>query len=333
LVHARIDRFGAQTDDHRPFNVKGEIRRMGMLDGRVAICTGSGRGVGAEVARLMATHGAKVVVNDPGVGGAGEGGDRAPADQVVAEITAAGGEAVANFGSVARYQDCIDMVQQARDAFGGLHIVFNAAGILRDRMFHNMSPEDWQAVIDVHLTGHFNINRAPINLFREQGYGRLILVSSTSGLLGNVGQANYGAAKMGIVALARIIALENAEKGITANVVAPSADTRMTRAVPPPKDPKAAALREERLRRSRADAIAPLCVFLASEQARYVNGQVFHQRAAELSVYSHPRPLRMVHRHGGWTPETIAEVAMPSLTGQFTSLADARAVHSGLPLD
>jgi len=224
------------------------------------------------------------------------------------------------------------MVQQARDTFGGLHIVFNPAGILRDRMFHKMSPEDWQAVIDVHLTGHFNINRAAINLFREQQYGRIIMVSSTSGLLGNIGQANYGAAKLGIVALARIVAMENASKNITANVIAPSADTRMTRSVPAPKDPKAAALRDERLRRSRADAIAPLCAFLASEGAGYVNGQVFHQRAGELSLYGHMRPLRTVHRNGGWTPETIADIAMPSLSGQFSGVSDARAVHAGMPL-
>jgi NAD(P)-dependent dehydrogenase (short-subunit alcohol dehydrogenase family) len=306
---------------------------MGMLEGRVAICTGSGRGVGAEVAKLMAAHGARVVVNDPGVGGGGEGGDQAPAEELVAEIERMGGKAVANFGSVARFEDCHAMVKQARDAFGGLHIIFNSAGILRDRMFHNMSPEDWHAVIDVHLNGHFNVNRAAINLFREQGYGRLIMVSSTSGLLGNVGQANYGAAKMGVVGLARIVAMENAEKGITVNVVCPSADTRMTRAVPTPKDPKVAAMREERLRRSRADAIAPLCVFLASERAGYVNGQVFHQRGAELSLYSLPRPIRMVHRHGGWTPDTIAEVAMPSLATNFTPLGDARAVHAGLPLE
>jgi len=138
---------------------------------------------------------------------------------------------------------------------------------------------------------------------------------------------------MGVVGLARIVAMENAEKGITVNVVCPSADTRMTRAVPTPKDPKVAALREERLRRSRADAIAPLCVFLASEQASCVTGQVFHQRAAELSLYSHPRPLRMVHRQGGWTPEAIAEVAMPALATQFTPVGDSRAVHPGLPLD
>jgi len=306
---------------------------VGMLEGRVALCTGSGRGVGAEVAKLMAAHGAKIVVNDPGVSGAGEGSDQAPAEEIVAEIKKAGGEAVANFGSVAKYDDCLAMVQQARDAFGGLHIVFNPAGILRDRMFHNMFPDEWQAVIDVHLTGHFNVNRAAVNLFRDQGFGRMIMVSSTSGVVGNVGQANYGAAKMGIVALARIIAMENGAKGITANVVLPSADTRMTRAVPTPKDPQAAALRAERLRRSPANAIAPLCVFLASEQAGHVNGQVFHQRGAELSLYSLPRPVRMVHRHGGWTPETIAEAAMPALAPQFTPLGDARVLHPGLPLE
>jgi NAD(P)-dependent dehydrogenase (short-subunit alcohol dehydrogenase family) len=306
---------------------------MGMLDGRVAICTGSGRGVGAEVAKLMAANGAKVVVNDPGVAQSGEGADSTPAQQIVDEIKKAGGEAVANFGSVAKYEDCLGLVKQARDAFGGLHILFNPAGILRDRMFHNMSPEDWQAVIDVHLTGHFNISRAAINLFREQNYGRIIMVSSTSGALGNVGQANYGAAKMGIIALARIIAMENASKGITCNTIMPSADTRMTRAVPTPKDPKAAEVREERLRRSRADAIAPLCVFLASEQSHYVNGQLFHQRAAELSLYSHPRPVRMVHQNGGWTPETIAENAMPALAVGFSNVGDSRAIHPGLPLD
>jgi NAD(P)-dependent dehydrogenase (short-subunit alcohol dehydrogenase family) len=305
---------------------------MGMLEGRVAICTGAARGVGAEVAKAMAREGAKIVIVDPGVGGAGEGGDQRPAQAMADEIKAEGYEAVANFGSVTAFDDCLKMVQQARDTFGGLHIVFNAAGILRDKMFHNMFPEDWQAVIDVHMTGHFNINRAAITLFREQNYGRMIMVSSTSGLLGNVGQANYGSAKFGIVALARIVAMENQSRGITANVIAPSADTRMTRSVPTPKDPAAAAAREERLRRSRADAIAPLCAFLASEQAGYVNGQVFHQRAGELSLYGHMRPVRMVHRNGGWTPQTIAEVAMPSLANGFTSL-DSRNTHAGLPME
>lgn len=305
---------------------------MGMLDGRVAICTGSGRGVGAEVAKLMAAHGAKIVVNDPGVGGGGEGGDTTPAQQIVDEIKAAGGDAVANYGFVNQYGDCLQMIEQARDEFGRLDIVFNPAGILRDRMFHKMDPEDWQAVIDVHLTGHFNINRAAINLFREQEYGRMIMVSSTSGVLGNVGQANYGAAKMGIIALCKIVAMENASKGITANAILPSADTRMTRSVPTPKDPTAAAARDERLNRSRADAIAPLCVFLASEKANYVNGQVFHQRAAELTLYGSMLPVRMVHRQGGWTPETIEEIAMPSLSNGFSKLGDSRNMHAGMPM-
>ena len=193
-----------------------------MLEGRIALCAGAGRGVGAEVAKLMAAYGAKVVINDPGTSGSGEGLDQAPAQQIVDQIKGAGGDAAANYGSVAKFDDCLAMVQQARETFGGLHIVFNAAGILRDKMFHNMFPEDWQAVIDVHLTGHFNINRAAINLFREQNYGRIIMVSSTSGLLGNVGQCNYGAAKFGIVALARIVAMENAAKGITVNVICPT---------------------------------------------------------------------------------------------------------------
>ncbi len=305
---------------------------MGMLEGRVAICAGSGRGVGAEVAKAFAGAGAKVLVNDPGTSGSGEGFDQAPADEIVDAIKKAGGEAAADYGSVAKFDDCLKMVEAAKRHFGGLHIVFDAAGILRDKMFHNMFPEDWQAVIDVHLTGHFNIARAAINLFREQQYGRILMVSSTSGLLGNIGQANYGSAKLALVNLARVIAMENASKGVTANVVCPSADTRMTRSVPTPKDPAAAAFREERLRRSPANAIAPLCVFLASEAGDYVNGQVFHQRAAELSLYGHMRPLRMVHRQGGWTPETIAEVAMPSLQSAFTSL-DSRGVHSGMPME
>lgn len=305
---------------------------MGMLDGRVAIITGGGRGVGAEIAKHMAAAGAKILVNDPGVGGGGEGGDTAPAQDIVNQIKAAGGEAAANFGSVTSFEDCLGMVEQARDELGGCHIVCNPAGILRDHMFHKMDPQDWRDVIEVHLNGHFNINRAAINLFRNQEYGRMIMVSSTSGVLGNVGQANYGAAKMGIIALCKIVAMENASKGITANALLPSADTRMTRSVPTPKDPAAAAARDERLKRSRADAIAPLAVFLASEGAGYVNGQVFHQRAAELTVYGAMMPVRMVHREGGWTPESIAEVAMPSLSNGFAKLGDSRNMHAGMPM-
>lgn len=306
---------------------------MGMLDGRVAIVAGGGRGVGAEVAKMFAANGAKVLVNDPGVGGGGEGGEQGPAEEIANAIKAGGGEASPNFGSVASYEDCLGMVQQARDELGGLHIIFNPAGILRDRMFHKMSPDDWQDVIDVHLNGHFNVNRAAINLFREQEYGRIIMCSSTSGLLGNIGQANYGAAKMGIVGLSRIVAMESKSKNVTSNVICPSADTRMTRSVPTPKDPDAAKMREERLSRSPADAIAPLITYLASEQAGHVTGQIFHQRGGELSLYGQPRPTRMVHHAGGWTPELIAESAMPALEAQFVDIANSRAVHPGLPMN
>ncbi len=306
---------------------------MGMLDGRVAIVTGGGRGVGAEVAKMFAANGAKVLVNDPGVGGGGEGGEQGPAEEIAGEIKAAGGDAAANFGSVTSYEDCLGMVQQARDELGGAHIIFNPAGILRDRMFHKMSPDDWQDVIDVHLTGHFNICRSAINLFREQEYGRIIMCSSTSGLLGNIGQTNYGAAKMGIVGLSRIVAMESKVKNVTSNVICPSADTRMTRSVPTPKDPDAAKMREERLSRSPADAIAPLITFLASEGAGHVTGQIFHQRGGELSLYGQPRPTRMVHHDGGWTPELIAESAMPALSPQFVDIASSRAVHPGLPMN
>ena len=306
---------------------------MGMLDGRVAMVTGGGRGVGAEVAKMFAANGARVLVHGAGDGGGGGGGEQGPAEEIANGIKAGGGEAAPNFGSVASYEDCLGMVQQARDELGGLHIIFNPAGILRDRMFHKMSPDDWQDVIDVHLTGHFNVNRAAINLFREQEYGRIIMCSSTSGLLGNIGQANYGAAKMGIVGLSRIVAMESKSKNVTSNVICPSADTRMTRAVPTPKDPDAAKMREERLTRSPADAIAPLITFLASEGAGHVTGQIFHQRGGELSLYGQPRPTRMVHHDGGWTPELIAESAMPALEPQFFDIANSRAVHPGLPMN
>ena len=313
-----------ETESTLKFIEIGRKKYMGMLDGRVAICTGSGRGVGKEVAKMYAANGAKVVVNDPGVGGGGEGGGTDPAQETVNEIKAAGGEAVANFGSVAKYEDCLDMVTQARDEFGGLHIMFNPAGILRDRMFHKMSPDDWQAVMDVHLNGHFNFFRSAINLMRDQEYGRLIMVGSTSGLLGNIGQANYGAAKMGIAGLSRIVAMENANKNITSNVICPSADTRMTRAVPTPKDPTAAAVREERLRRSPADAIAPLCTFLASEDAGYVNGQIFHAEKGLIHTYYYGEEARSMYKHtdgGMFTVDELIDTIPGSLMNGIPNIA------------
>jgi NAD(P)-dependent dehydrogenase (short-subunit alcohol dehydrogenase family) len=304
-----------------------------MLEGRVAIVTGAGRGVGKEIAKHMAAAGAKVVVNDYGVEQDGTQPSEGPAADTVSEIKEAGGEAVVNFGSVASFDDATAMVKQALDTFGGLHIMCNPAGILRDRMFHKMSPEDWQEVIDVHLTGHYNMCRAPINHFREQEYGRIITCTSVSGTIGNIGQANYGAAKLGIVALTRILAMESISKGITVNCISPSAATRMTESVPTPKDPAAAERRRIRLERSRPEDIAPLSVYLASEQAGDITGQVFGQRAAEISLFGFSRPIYTVHHHGGWTPQLVGEHAMPTLRPKFTPLEQNADVQPALPLD
>jgi NAD(P)-dependent dehydrogenase (short-subunit alcohol dehydrogenase family) len=304
-----------------------------MLDGKVAIVTGAGRGVGKEIAKLMAANGARVVVNDYGVEQDGTEPGQGPAQETVDEILAAGGEAAANFGSVAEFDDCTAMVKQALDTFGGLHIVCNPAGILRDRMFHKMSPDDWRAVVDVHLNGHFNICRAPINHFREQGYGRIITCTSVSGTIGNIGQANYGAAKLGIVALTRILAMESISKGITVNCISPSANTRMTLGVPTPKDPAAAERRRIRLERSKPEDIAPLCVFLASEEAGDVTGQVFGQRAGEISLYNFSRPIHTVHHGGGWTPELVRDSAIEALRPRFTKLESNADIFPALPLD
>ena len=304
-----------------------------MLEGKVAIVTGAGRGVGKEIAKLMAANGAKVVVNDYGVEQDGTSPDTTHAEQTVKEIAEAGGEAVANAGSVASFEDATTMVKQALDTYGGLHIVANPAGILRDTMLHKMSPEDWQEVLDVHLTGHFNMCRAPINHFREQEYGRIITCTSVSGTIGNIGQSNYGAAKLGIVALTRILAMESVSKGITVNCISPSANTRMTQGVPEPKDPAAAEQRRIRLERSKPEDIAPLCVYLASEEAKDVTGQVFGQRAGEISLFNFSRPIHTVHHSGGWTPELVRDSAIPSLRMKFTKLESNADVYAALPLD
>ncbi len=205
---------------------------MGLLDGKVILVTGGGRGIGRETALIAARHGAKLVVNDLGGDVHGEGADRSPAQNVADEIKAAGGQAVANTESVTDLRAVGRMVQQAMDEFGGLHGVANPAGILRDRMMPNMTEEEWDGVIEVHLRGHFNVVRATINHFRGQNEGAYVMCRSTSGLIGNVGQTNYGAAKMGIAGLSRIIALEGARNSVRSNALAPGAMTRMTDSVP-----------------------------------------------------------------------------------------------------
>lgn len=287
-----------------------------MLKGKVAIITGAGRGIGEAMAIMFAEKGAKVVVNDPGVGFAGEGGDQTPAQEVVDKIKAAGGEAVANYASVTDFEGATSMVNDARTHFGGLDIVVNNAGILRDKMFHKMDPEDWKAVVDVHLNGHYNVCRAAINLFREQKSGRIINFTSTSGVIGNIGQTNYGAAKLGIVALTRILAMESAKNNITVNAIAPAAWTRMIASIPV-KD-EAQQKRVDNLKKMKPENIAALAVYLASDAAAHVTGQTFGVRAGELMVYSYPTPVRTVHKNGGWSAEEIAEKAMGALASAFT---------------
>ena len=287
-----------------------------MLEGKVALITGAGRGIGRGMALLMASKGAKVIVNDIGTSPDGEGTDATPAEEVVAEIKAAGGEAVANGDTVTEFDGATNMVKQALDTFGGLHIIVNNAGILRDRMLHKMSPEDWLGVLAVHLTGHFNVTRAAINHFREQEWGRIINFTSTSGIVGNLGQTNYGSAKLGIFAFTRILALETSRyENITANAISPFAYTRMIATIPV-KD-EASKARVEKIKKMKAEDIAPVVTWLCSEEAKEVSGQIFGVRAGEIMIFSQPRPTRSIHRNGGWTPEEVGGIAMPALRPFF----------------
>lgn len=303
-----------------------------MLEGKVALVTGAGQGIGKEVAMLLAQQGAKVIVNDIGTSTEGEGADQGPATTVADEIKAAGGEAAANTDSVTEFDGATTMVKQALDTFGGLHVIVNNAGILRDRMLHKMSPEDWLAVLAVHLNGHFNVTRAAINQFRGQEWGRIINFTSTSGIVGNLGQTNYGSAKLGIFAFTRLLALETARyENITANAISPFAYTRMTASIPV-KD-EASKARVERTKRMKASDIAPVVAFLCSEEAKDVSGQIFGVRAGEIMVFSQPRPTRSIHRNGGWTPRQVGEIAMPALRPFFEDPQTSAQIFPYDPMD
>ncbi len=299
---------------------------MGKLDGKVVIVTGAGRGIGRECALLSASEGAKVVVND--LGGSidgGDDGDVSVAEQVAREIRDAGGEAVSNGGSVTSLADCNAMVEQALDELGGLHGIISPAGILRDAMLHKMSEEDWDAVIDVHLKGSFNICRASVNHFRNQEDGSVVLFSSTSGLIGNIGQSNYGAAKMGIAGLAHIMAMENERKNVRCNVITPTAWTRMIGTIPVKNE--ADAHRFEMMQQKTAPShIAPPTVALLADEARDTNGQIFSVRGKEIFIWSQPRPIRNMTRMEGWTVDSVLEHAMPVFRGATTDLGNARTV-------
>jgi NAD(P)-dependent dehydrogenase (short-subunit alcohol dehydrogenase family) len=289
-----------------------------ILDGKVGIITGAGRGIGRALALAMAREGAALVINDAGVGVDGSPAAERPADTVAAEITASGGSAIADAGDVASFTDAQRMVAAARSAFGRLDFVVNNAGIVRDRVFHKMSEDDWDAVIAVHLKGTFNVCRAAAGVFREQNSGAILNMTSTSGLIGNVGQANYAAAKLGIVALTRAVALDLRRFNVRANAIAPFAWTRITGTLPD-SDP-AAKRRLERLQRLSADDVAPLAVHLVSDGASTISGQVFAVRGAEIVLFSLPRPLATIYQPGGWDPSSLAR-SLGTLESQFTPLA------------
>jgi len=287
-----------------------------MLEGKVVAVTGGGRGIGRAVALACAGEGAAVVVNDTGVSQAGEGGDKTPADSVVQEIAGLGGAAFANHASVADPAGAQSIVEDAIRQFGRIDAVVNTAGILRDAIWHKLSLEDWRAVIDVHLNGTFNVSKAATPWFREQKSGSFVHFTSGSGLVGNVGQANYAAAKMGIVGLSQSIALDAARYGVRSNCIAPIAFTRMIASLMPedlPEDHPA-------LRRYSSmgpDRIAPLAVFLASDAARDVTNQIFGVRGNEICVFSKPRPIRTVTRSQGWSAQSIAEELMPAIAADL----------------
>ncbi|HEV2364873.1 MAG TPA: SDR family NAD(P)-dependent oxidoreductase [Caulobacteraceae bacterium] len=296
---------------------------MGILNGKVILITGGGNGIGRDCALIAASEGAKVVVNDLGGGIHGDDpGSAGPAETVAAEIRAAGGEAVSNSDSVTSLKACQGMLEQALDSFGALHAVINPAGILRDRMFHKMSEEDWDKVIEVHLRGSFNVCRATIEHFREKEDGAYVLFTSTSGLYGNIGQTNYGAAKMGIAGLARIIAMEGASKNVRANALAPVAWTRMTQSVPV-KDEAAAQRRAQMAAAIRPDQPARFSVALCADGAREVSGQFFGASGENIILYSQPRPIETVKSDAGWTVETIVSEALPKLKAKFVPLGRA----------
>ena len=283
--------------------------------------SGAARGIGREIALLMAREGAKVVVNDFGGKEDGSGSARAPADEVVAEIKAHGGQASANYDSVATMAGGKSIIQTALDHFGRVDIVVNNAGILRDRMIFNMTEEEWDAVLNTHLKGSFAVTRAAAPYMREQKWGRFINMTSASGLVGNVGQANYAAAKLGIVGLTRVVALDMARYNLTASCISPFAWTRMIGTIPTETD--AQRERVETLKKLSPAHIAPLAVFLATDEAKEISGQVFGVRGKEIMLFNQMRPIRTIHHAEGWTPERLAKVFPGTLRHHLVPLENS----------
>jgi NAD(P)-dependent dehydrogenase (short-subunit alcohol dehydrogenase family) len=294
-----------------------------MLDGKAMVVTGAGRGIGRAVAELAAAEGAKVVVNDPGVAADGSGSDKGPADEVVDAIRSAGGTAVPNFDSVATMQGGERIIQTCIDNFGRIDCLINVAGILRDRMFFNMSEEEWDAVIAVHLKGHFACTKPAAVLMRQQRYGRIINFSSMSGLRGNPGQANYAAAKSGVAGFTRVVARDLGRYGVTCNAIAPRALTRMTGNLGQSGGTAAAgALSASEFAEMPPDRVAPMTCYLASDEAWNINGQIFLVYGGTVSVLAHPTPYRTIFKpaKGLWTLDELSEM-VPDLMSDIPNPA------------
>jgi NAD(P)-dependent dehydrogenase (short-subunit alcohol dehydrogenase family) len=281
---------------------------MGMLDGKVAVVTGGGRGIGRSIVKRFAAEGAAVVINDLGSGPDGEGSDASPASELAEEIRAAGGRALADFGDVSDTAVGERLVTTAVEEFGRLDILVNSAGILRDRMIFNLSDEDWDTVIRVHLRGHFSTVRPAARYFRQQrnpdGNYRIINFTSVSGLDGSPGQANYAAAKMGVVGLTYSLAQGLAKYGVTANAISPGAATRLTMAVPEEKRSRA---RDDSSPERSPDNIAPVALYLASDRSSWLSGRVIHSAGYAVSLYNNPEPIRQVLAPGPWDAELLGD--------------------------
>ena len=304
---------------------------MGLMEGKVAIVTGAGRGVGRGIALDLAHAGAAVVVNDLGVSLAGESSAESPvAEQVADEIRAFGGRAIANRDSVASWDGAQHIVEAAIDSFGRIDAVVNNAGNLRDSLFHKMTEEEFDSVLAVHLKGSFNVSRAAAPHFKSQASGAYVHMTSTSGLVGNFGQANYAAAKLGIVGLSKSIALDMQRFNVRSNAVAPFAWTRMIDSIPTntPEQQK----RVEGLKKLEPEKIAPFVTALLSDAGANVTGQIFGVRNNEIYFFSQPRPIRTAHTSEGWTAETIAERVFPMFANDFYPLLRSSEVFTWDPV-
>src|SRR5579864_8451223 len=300
-----------------------------IVSGKVAIVTGAARGIGRGIALLLAREGARVVVCDIGASLEGAGADAGPAQAVVDEIKKAGGQAIASTLSIAEPANADKIVQSALDTFGRVDILVNNAGILRDRIFHRMSWSDWSDVINVHLNGSFLMSRACATAFREQNSGSYVHMTSTSGLVGNFGQANYAAAKLGIVGLSRGIALDMARFKVRSNCVSPFAWTRMVQSIPADESQKE---RLERASKVTPDKVAPLVVYLASDRAEGISGQILSARNNEIYLFNQNRPIRTLHRSDGWTPQKLDEQLKAAFASSFTPLERSPEVFSWDPV-